>query len=84
MATTPGSFDSVEVPSTIEVTFITGAMAAAYRRLCKDGTTVTLDWYEDADHQSVVSASTFDVFFWLEDRLSGIQTSGCHNAEIPS
>ena len=59
-------------------------VAAAYRRLCKDGTTVTLDWYEDADHQSVVSASTFDVFFWLEDRLSGIQTSGCHNAEIPS
>lgn len=57
---------------------------AAYRRLCRRGSTVELAWYENSDHQSVVAASAFDVFFWLEDRLAGVPTSGCQRRDVPT
>jgi pimeloyl-ACP methyl ester carboxylesterase len=56
----------------------------AYRRLCRKGSDVELNWYENSDHLSVVSASTFDVFFWLEDRLAGVPTTGCHRRDVPT
>jgi pimeloyl-ACP methyl ester carboxylesterase len=66
--------------------FILGGsdVASAYRRLCRRGSDVNLDWYESSDHQSVVGASTFDVFFWIEDRLAGLSTTGCHRRSIPT
>jgi pimeloyl-ACP methyl ester carboxylesterase len=62
----------------------TSDVESTYRRLCRQGSTVQFDYYEGADHLTVRSASTFDVFFWLQDRLAGIPTTGCERRLIPA
>ena len=61
-----------------------GDVARTYRRLCGLGSTVQFNQYDDATHESVLAASTFDVFLWLEDRLAGISADGCVRTTIPS
>ena len=62
----------------------TGDVTSTYQRLCRRGSAIDLNWYDNSDHLSVVSASTFDVYLWLEDRLAGVRTTGCHRRDIPT
>ena len=57
-------------------------VASTYRRLCRQGSTVRFDRYRDADHLSVLAASSGDVFNWVQDRLAGTRTSGCDRRSI--
>ena len=57
-------------------------VALTFRRLCRQGSTVRFDRYRNANHLSVLEASSGDIFNWIQDRLAGQRTSGCQRRSI--